>query len=67
MSIFRKALAGLLQEIGCHVEIALGGFDIDVAEIRRESRQQTLDIPAGTIPRDDSMDRSCVTTTLSVE
>jgi hypothetical protein len=31
-------------------EIALGGFDIDVAEIRRESGQQTLDIPAGTIP-----------------
>ena len=60
MSIFCKALAGLLQEIGCHVEIALGGFDIDVAEIRRESRQQTLDIPPGTIPRDDSMDRSCV-------
>ena len=60
MSIFGKALAGLLQEIGCHVEIALGGFDIDVAEIRRESGQQALDIPAGTIPRDDSMDRGCV-------
>jgi hypothetical protein len=49
-----------LQEIGCHVEIALGGFDIDVAEIRRESRQHTLDISAGTIPRDDSMDRGRV-------
>ncbi len=60
MSIFGKTLAGLLQEIGCHVEIALGGFDIDVAEIRRESGQQTLDIPAGTIPRDDSMDCGCV-------
>src|SRR5262249_11935822 len=46
--------------IGCHVEIALGGFDIDVAEICRESRQQMLDIPPGTIPRDDSMDRGCV-------
>jgi len=42
------------------VEIALCGFDIDVAEIRRESRQQALDIPAGSIPRNDSMDHGCV-------
>ena len=60
MSIFGEALAGLLQKIGCHVEIALGGFDVDVAEIRREPWQQTLDIAARTIPRDDSMDRGRV-------
>jgi len=43
------------------MEIALGGFNIDVAEICRESRQQqTLDIPPGTIPRDDSVNRCCV-------
>lgn len=42
------------------MEIALCGFDINVAEIRRESWHQTLDIPAGSIPRDDSMDCGCV-------
>jgi hypothetical protein len=42
------------------VEIALGGFDIDVPEIGSKSRQQALDVPAGAIPRDNSMDRSCV-------
>jgi len=60
LSIVGKALAGLLQQIGCHVEIALGRFDIDVAEIRSESGQQALDVPARSIPRDNSMDRRCV-------
>ena len=31
-----------------------------MAEIGSESRQQALNIPAGTIPRDNSMDGGCV-------
>jgi len=49
-----------LQKIGCHVEVALGGFDVNVAEVRREPWQQSLDVAASTIPRDNPMDRSRV-------
>src|SRR5215472_2591908 len=42
------------------MEIALGRFDVDVAEVRREPWQQPLDIAASTIPSDNSMDRSRV-------
>ena len=39
------------------MEVALGRFDVDVAEIRREPWQQSLDVAARSIPSDNSMDR----------
>src|SRR5690348_11262663 len=39
------------------MEVALGRFDVDVAEVRREPWQQPLDIAASAVPSDNSMDR----------
>ena len=41
-----EALARLLEEFGCHLQVALGGPDIDVAEVGCQLRQQPLDVLA---------------------
>jgi hypothetical protein len=46
-----KAAARLMEEFRCHLQIALSGLDIDVAEVRRQLRQELLDVPPSTIPR----------------
>ena len=50
-----KTLAGRLQEFGRHLDVALGRLDIDVAEVCRELRKQSLDVLASTIPCNDTV------------
>jgi hypothetical protein len=58
--VLGESLAGLLQKFGRHMEVALGRSDIDVTKVSRELRQQSLDVLAGAIPRNDAMDGRCV-------
>jgi hypothetical protein len=46
-----KAVARLLEEFGCHLQIALSGLEIDVAEVSRQLRQELMDVPPRAIPR----------------
>ena len=60
MSIAFEAHAGFAQQFGGHAEVALGGGDIDVPQIRCQLRQQLLHVGAGAVPGDDSMHGSGV-------
>ena len=53
--VLGKAVAGRLQEVRSHLEIALGRSDIDVAKVGRELREQSLNVLAGAIPCDQPM------------
>jgi hypothetical protein len=55
-----EALAGRVQEFGRHLEVTLGRSDIDVTKVSRELRQQSLDVLAGAIPRNDAVHGRCV-------
>ena len=46
-----KAVARLLEEFGCHLQIALSRLEIDVAEVSRQLRQELMDVPPRAIPR----------------
>jgi len=58
--VLGEALAGRLQEFGRHVKVTLGRSNIEVTEVSRELRQQSLDVLAGAIPRNDSVHGRCV-------
>jgi hypothetical protein len=58
--VLGEALAGRLQEFRRHLEVALGRPDIEVTKVRRELGQQSLDVLAGAIPRNDAVDGRCV-------
>jgi hypothetical protein len=46
-----EAVARLLEEFGCHLQVALSGPEIDVAEVGCQLRQEPLDVPPRAIPR----------------
>ena len=50
-----KALAGFVKQLRCHRQIALGGRDVDMAEISCQLWQQTLHICSLAIPGDQAM------------
>ena len=50
-----EALAGDLQEFGCHSEVMLGRSKIEVTEVGCELRKQSLDVLAGTVPCDNTV------------
>ena len=60
--VLGKAMTGRLQKVGSHLEITLGGSDVDVAKVGRELREQPLNVLAGAIPCDQPMHGSRVTT-----
>ncbi len=58
--VLGEALTGRLQEFRRHLEVALGRSDIEVTKVSRELRQQSLDVLAGAIPRNDAVHGRCV-------
>jgi hypothetical protein len=50
-----EAPTRLLEELGDHREIPLGGCDPAVSEVRREVRQEPLDVGTFTVPGDQSV------------
>jgi hypothetical protein len=46
-------MARFLEEFGCHLQVALSGPEIDVAEVGCQLRQKPLDVPPRAIPRHD--------------
>jgi hypothetical protein len=55
LRILREALAGFLKQFGCQLKVALGGIDVNVAEVGRQLWEQALDVLAGSIPRKHPM------------
>ena len=55
--VFGKAFAGLVQQLRSHREVELGAGDVNVAQIGRQQRQQSLDILTFSVPRSQPMDR----------
>jgi hypothetical protein len=53
--VLGEALAGRLQEFGRHLEVPLGRSEIEMSKVSGELRQQSLDVLAGAIPRDDTV------------
>jgi len=53
--VLGEALAGHLQEFGCHSQVMLGRSKIEVTEVGCELRKQSLDVLAGTIPCDNTV------------
>ena len=50
-------MTGLVQELRCHLQVALCRFDIDMAKIGGQVWQQPLDVLSRAIPRDHAVNR----------
>ena len=53
--VLGEAVTGRLQEFGRHSKVTLGRSDIEVTEVGSELRKQSLDVLAGSIPSDDTV------------
>jgi hypothetical protein len=60
LGISLKAPAGCAEQLGRHRQVVLGADQVFVAQIRRETRQQGLQIRTGAIPTKDPMDGTCM-------
>jgi hypothetical protein len=52
-----EAQRGLTQQLSGHGQVGLGPGEVDVAQVRGQERQASLNVGAFAVPRDDAVNR----------